>query len=461
MTSTLNIIEGLLHNQGILSFRLDGNTSKIDRDLNICKFSATSPMNSEDLEVAPRVFLLTTRAGGVGINLQAADTVIMYDSDWNPQQDLQAISRVHRIGQQRPVLVIRLLTSGPEPGSTSVEEYVWRRAQKKLEAGNEVLGRNVFDMGTTSTAQTDGEEKGDDKDTEEDDWTDLMNDLNSNIAPNSNSDVSLLSLFQASAHLSSNDSVNSLATTHSDDNSINSTVTGAAPYNRGVPMDIDFLDEGIMDILCRRDFPDKTVHTHRIPINVTHPQSVDEEQSLLSTWSQWLEHFKCGPSQETLMLSLLRPTMSDTLATNIDDTQPPVTTPSPIKSRRKSLMQMFAENDDVWLEQEPALQSPMGDLFKGSSATRKRKFSKAENSHRFLSPAKDSKGRKRHVKKLSEDGTSSEEGEDNQDLCCLCNEHLIPDEVIASIYEGLSYGKDYLFQLLCSPTLIILIICTS
>ena len=53
------------------------------------------------------VFLLSTRAGGVGLNLQAADTVIMYDTDWNPQIDLQAQARAHRIGQQKEVLPLK------------------------------------------------------------------------------------------------------------------------------------------------------------------------------------------------------------------------------------------------------------------------------------------------------------------------------------------------------------------
>ena len=56
------------------------------------------------------VFLLSTRAGGLGINLTAADTVIIYDSDWNPQMDLQAMDRAHRIGQKKPVMVYRLIT---------------------------------------------------------------------------------------------------------------------------------------------------------------------------------------------------------------------------------------------------------------------------------------------------------------------------------------------------------------
>jgi SNF2 family DNA or RNA helicase len=56
------------------------------------------------------VFLLSTRAGGLGINLTSADTVIIYDSDWNPQMDLQAMDRAHRIGQKNPVNVYRLIT---------------------------------------------------------------------------------------------------------------------------------------------------------------------------------------------------------------------------------------------------------------------------------------------------------------------------------------------------------------
>lgn len=56
------------------------------------------------------IFLLSTRAGGLGINLTAADTVIIYDSDWNPQMDLQAMDRAHRIGQKNPVNVYRLIT---------------------------------------------------------------------------------------------------------------------------------------------------------------------------------------------------------------------------------------------------------------------------------------------------------------------------------------------------------------
>ena len=71
-------------------------------------------------------FLLSTRAGGLGINLQTADTVILYDSDWNPQVDLQAMDRAHRIGQKRTVNVYRLLTEN------TIEEKIIERAELKL-----------------------------------------------------------------------------------------------------------------------------------------------------------------------------------------------------------------------------------------------------------------------------------------------------------------------------------------
>ena len=72
------------------------------------------------------VFLLCTRAGGLGINLVAADTVIIYDSDWNPQNDLQAQARCHRIGQTKDVKVYRLITRN------SYEREMFDRASLKL-----------------------------------------------------------------------------------------------------------------------------------------------------------------------------------------------------------------------------------------------------------------------------------------------------------------------------------------
>lgn len=73
------------------------------------------------------VFLLSTRAGGLGINLTAADTVIFYDSDWNPTVDQQAMDRAHRLGQTKQVIVYRLICKG------AIEERILQRAREKSE----------------------------------------------------------------------------------------------------------------------------------------------------------------------------------------------------------------------------------------------------------------------------------------------------------------------------------------
>lgn len=71
------------------------------------------------------IFMLSTRAGGIGINLTAADTVIFYDSDWNPTVDQQAMDRAHRVGQTKQVTVYRLITKG------SIEERILVKAKQK------------------------------------------------------------------------------------------------------------------------------------------------------------------------------------------------------------------------------------------------------------------------------------------------------------------------------------------
>jgi len=85
-----------------------------------------------------RLFLLSTRAGGQGINLTAADTVILFDSDWNPQQDLQAQDRVHRIGQTRPVIVYRLATKH------TIEDELLRKADGKRRLEKIVIQKGKF-----------------------------------------------------------------------------------------------------------------------------------------------------------------------------------------------------------------------------------------------------------------------------------------------------------------------------
>lgn len=83
------------------------------------------------------VFLLSTRAGGLGINLTAADTVIFYDSDWNPTVDQQAMDRAHRLGQTKQVTVYRLICKG------TIEERILQRAREKSEVSG-VFFKNHF-----------------------------------------------------------------------------------------------------------------------------------------------------------------------------------------------------------------------------------------------------------------------------------------------------------------------------
>ncbi|KAK1295416.1 CHD3-type chromatin-remodeling factor PICKLE [Acorus calamus] len=118
MVRMLDILAEYLSLRGFQFQRLDGSTRADLRHQAMEHFNAPG---SEDF-----CFLLSTRAGGLGINLATADTVIIFDSDWNPQNDLQAMSRAHRIGQQEVVNIYRFVTS------KSVEEDILERAKKKM-----------------------------------------------------------------------------------------------------------------------------------------------------------------------------------------------------------------------------------------------------------------------------------------------------------------------------------------
>jgi len=117
MTRMMDILGDYLNLKGLPFSRLDGSMHFEDRQVNIDNFNESKDVN---------IFLLSTRAGGLGINLTAADTVIIYDSDWNPQQDLQAQDRCHRIGQTKPVMVYRLVTA-----NTMDQKIVERAAAKR------------------------------------------------------------------------------------------------------------------------------------------------------------------------------------------------------------------------------------------------------------------------------------------------------------------------------------------
>jgi superfamily II DNA/RNA helicase len=146
----LTILEGYIQQKGIRYCRLDGSTDREIREISIEQFQNASPENNASIQI----FLLSTRAGGVGLNLQQADTVILFDSDWNPQQDLQAISRVHRIGQTKPVLILRLLSAGPADDIISVDEYILQKARRKLLTEKKVIADGQFNSLTTTPAST-------------------------------------------------------------------------------------------------------------------------------------------------------------------------------------------------------------------------------------------------------------------------------------------------------------------
>lgn len=101
MVKMIDIIDEYCEYRGYPCERLDGRISGNERQKAIDRFNT---------DKKSFVFLLSTRAGGVGINLTAADTVIIFDSDWNPQNDVQAMARCHRIGQQKSVTIYRLIT---------------------------------------------------------------------------------------------------------------------------------------------------------------------------------------------------------------------------------------------------------------------------------------------------------------------------------------------------------------
>ncbi|KAA0184780.1 Chromodomain-helicase-DNA-binding protein 5, partial [Fasciolopsis buskii] len=118
LVTMLDLLEEVIINAGYPYERFDGSVKGPIRQIAIDRFNAP---NSKAF-----IFLLSTRAGGEGINLASADTVILYDSDWNPQSDLQALSRAHRIGQSRHVVVYRFVTRN------TMEERVYYVARRKL-----------------------------------------------------------------------------------------------------------------------------------------------------------------------------------------------------------------------------------------------------------------------------------------------------------------------------------------
>ena len=145
MVRMLTILADYCRLKGFRYQQLDGSTSAQARHQAMEHFNAPE---SQDF-----IFLLSTRAGGLGINLATADTVVIFDSDWNPQNDLQAMSRAHRIGQKDAVNIYRFVTG------SSVEEDILERAKQKMVLDQLVIqqmdtsGRTILNSSQKSAKQ--------------------------------------------------------------------------------------------------------------------------------------------------------------------------------------------------------------------------------------------------------------------------------------------------------------------
>ncbi|GAB4844308.1 Probable helicase chr10 [Ancistrocladus abbreviatus] len=151
MTRTLDILQDFLELRQYSYERLDGSIRAEERFAAIRSFSRQSvngKSNSQANENGAFVFMISTRAGGVGLNLIAADTVIFYEQDWNPQVDRQALQRAHRIGQMNHVLSVSLVTAH------TIEEVIMRRAQGKLQLSHNVVGEDIVDHGGNELSST-------------------------------------------------------------------------------------------------------------------------------------------------------------------------------------------------------------------------------------------------------------------------------------------------------------------
>ena len=134
-TTLLDLIKIYFDLRGIKHLILDGRTEASDRATRLEQFSKPDSIE--------KVFVLSTKAGGHGLNLQVSDTVIIFDSDWNPQMDEQAKDRAHRIGQQSEVRVYRLITA------TKVEEGILQKATYKKGLDDKIIQAGLYNDDAT------------------------------------------------------------------------------------------------------------------------------------------------------------------------------------------------------------------------------------------------------------------------------------------------------------------------
>ncbi|WVQ85306.1 hypothetical protein IAT38_007471 [Cryptococcus sp. DSM 104549] len=126
-TATLDLIQGLLKNKKYAYLRLDGSTPQKQRQELVDRF------NRDKKREGSFVFLLSAKAGGVGLNLIGGSRLILFDSDWNPSTDLQAMARIHRDGQKRPVYIYRFLTTN------AIDEKIYQRQITKTGLSDQMM----------------------------------------------------------------------------------------------------------------------------------------------------------------------------------------------------------------------------------------------------------------------------------------------------------------------------------
>ncbi|KAF6760030.1 RAD54B protein [Ephemerocybe angulata] len=141
-TSTLGILEAFCRKKNYSYFRLDGQTPQQKRQEYVNSFNKSSQRGAF-------IFLLSSKAGGVGINLIGGSRLFLIDSDWNPSHDLQSMARCHRDGQKRPVYIYRLVTAG------TIDEKIFQRQVTKLGLSSAVLGSESNSSKSDSFSQKD------------------------------------------------------------------------------------------------------------------------------------------------------------------------------------------------------------------------------------------------------------------------------------------------------------------
>ena len=128
-TQTLDMLQRCCTRQGYPVIRLDGRTRQDERMRLINRFNTP-----DDTDEEPFVFLLSAKSGGVGLNLIGANRLVLFDSDWNPSTDQQAMARIHRDGQLKPCFIYRMLLAG------SIDEKIYQRQLTKMGLSDTLIG---------------------------------------------------------------------------------------------------------------------------------------------------------------------------------------------------------------------------------------------------------------------------------------------------------------------------------